>query len=195
MGIVYALIIMMASTILSTIFAAIAVIGGIFGSSSAGSFVALTVICVLALIGGFIWFFVNLTKFIDMQQNTEDRTAVSNIRTAYIIMIVGNLLMLIPIAGIFINLICAIVGYILLLIAYGNFSNSKFMNANGCAGASLLKTATIINIICSILMIIPFINILAMIGLIVALVLVFIGWTKVADGIDEMPEKREETIM
>lgn len=185
MGIVYSLIIMMVASILTAFTAAATAVTAIFGSSSAGGFVVLTVIFLLAMVGGFVWFFLNLSKFITLQRSDSDRTAISNVRTAYILFIAGTLLGLIPVAGIFINLICQIVAYVLLIIAYGNFANSPFMNEEGRSGASLLKTAAIINVICSVLMIIPFINILAMIGSIVALVLLFLGWTKVSNGYKE----------
>lgn len=187
MGVIWALVLMMAGSILMSISAMVAVAGALFGSSgAAGGFGFLTIVCLLAMIGGFVWFFINLSKFITIQQTDADRSAISNVRTSYIIFIVGAILNFIPIIGWIVNLICALVANILLIIAFNNFSNSQFMNPTGRSGASLLKVQAIITLICAILMIIPVVNILAIIGEIVALVLLFVGWSKVSNGHGEV---------
>ena len=187
MGVIWALVLMMAGSILMSISAMVAVAGALFGSSgAAGGFGFLTIVCLLAMIGGFVWFFINLSKFITIQQTDADRSAISNVRTSYIIFIVGAILNFIPVVGWIVNLICALVANILLIIAFNNFSNSQFMNPTGRSGASLLKVQAIITLICAILMIIPVVNILAIIGEIVALVLLFVGWSKVSNGHGEV---------
>ncbi|MCH5220460.1 MAG: hypothetical protein J1F20_07810 [Muribaculaceae bacterium] len=187
MGVIWALVLMMAGSILMSISAMVAVAGALFGSSgAAGGFGFLTIVCLLAMIGGFVWFFINLSKFITIQQTDADRSAISNVRTSYIIFIVGAILNFIPVIGWIVNLICALVANILLIIAFNNFSNSQFMNPTGRSGASLLKVQAIITLICAILMIIPVVNILAIIGEIVALVLLFVGWSKVSNGHGEV---------
>ena len=187
MGVIWALVLMMVGSILMSISAMVAVAGALFGSSgAAGGFGFLTIVCLLAMIGGFVWFFINLSKFITIQQTDADRSAISNVRTSYIIFIVGAILNFIPVVGWIVNLICALVANILLIIAFNNFSNSQFMNPTGRSGASLLKVQAIITLICAILMIIPVVNILAIIGEIVALVLLFVGWSKVSNGHGEV---------
>ena len=185
MGIIWSLVLMLAGTILAGIMSVLAVAGGLLGSGGAfGAFGVMAIIFVLAALGGYIWFFINLSQFIPQQKTPEDRSAISNVRTAYIISLVGTILGLIPVAGIFLALICGLISSILLIIAYGNFSNSQAMNGTGRSGASLLKTAAIISLVCSILSIIPILNILAIIGQIVALILIFMGWSKVSNGMD-----------
>lgn len=185
MGIVWSLVLMMVASFLMVFTTLGSIFGAIFGSAGAfGSFAFFTVLFLLLMLGGFVWFFVNLSKFITLQRDERDRASVSNIRTAYIIFIVGALVTFIPVVGWIAGIICQLVAYIMLIMAFGSFSTSVVMNDNGRSGASLLKVYAILSLICSILMIIPIVNILALIGLIVGVVLLFIGWTRIAGGIN-----------
>ena len=186
MGIIWGLVVMMACEIITSITAIITAAGALVGSGeTAVGFGALTIIFFLGVIAGFVWFFINLSKFIPMQKNDTDRAAISNVRLAYIIFIVGAVLAFIPVAGWIICLICDIAAYIILLLGFNSYSTSKALNETGRQGANLLKIYAILVLICAILAIIPFVNIIAIIGEIVALVLLFMGWSKVSVGIDE----------
>lgn len=185
MGIVYSLIIVMVGILLMGFSAAFSLASGIFGSASGfGLFGVLTILFLLAAIGGYVWFFINLVKFKGLQQTESDRSAISNVLVAYILMFAGTILTLIPIAGIFINLVCVIAANVLLIVAYGSFSRSQVMNQMGCNGASNLKVASIVALICGVLTIIPFLNILALLGSIAVIVLQFVGWTKISNGLN-----------
>lgn len=182
MGIVYALIVYIVASILISISSVAALISGLAGSAgAAGGFGAMTIIFLLLMIAGFVWFFVNLSKFIGLQKTDDDTKAITNVRTAYILIVIGAVLNLIPLIGWLLNLICQIVGYVLLIVAFGNFANSRALGQDGKTGANLLKVYAIISLICSVLAVIPFINILAYLGFIAAYVLLFIGWIKVSN--------------
>ena len=183
MNIIYALIIYMVAGILTGVAALFTAGSALLGSSSgATGFLALTIVALLAMIGGFVWFFIGLSKFITLQRTEADRSAVSMVRTSYIVLIAGAILGLIPLIGWIITLLCGIAAYIMLIIAFGNFSKSEFMNENGRAGASLLKVFGIIMLVCTVLAIIPFVNILAILGEIAGIILLFLGWSRISNG-------------
>lgn len=182
MGIVYAMIVYIVASFLVTITTVLTVASGMVGSgTAAGSFLLLTVIFLIAMLAGFVWFFINLSKFITLQKTDDDAKSISNVRTAYILVVVGVLVSFIPLIGWIVNLVCQIVAYILLIIAFGNYSNSRVLGMGAKSGASLLKTYAILALICGILLVIPVINFLALIGLIVAWILMFMGWVKIAN--------------
>ena len=173
MGMVYALILFVAGSLLYDFF-------------NLAFFLNLAwlirLVFLLAAVGGVVWFFLCLSKFIDIQSSDEDKKAVTTMRTAYIIMAVGMILHIIPLIGWIFNLICAIVAYILLILAFGKYSTSTTLTDVAQAGVKMLKVYAIVGLVCAILLIIPIVDIVAWIGFIVAYVCLFLGWIKVSTG-------------
>lgn len=173
MNIIWSIIIYMVAGILAGAFGSL---GSVNSTSNALKWVFLIV-----EIGGFVWYFMNLTKFITLQKNDADAAAVSGVRLAYIISIVGVVLAFIPAVGWIFNLICSIVSLILLIINFGKLSNSTVLPQGAKAGASLLKVSVIVSLVGAVLGIIPAVGwIFNLLCGIAALVLLFMGWSKVA---------------
>lgn len=184
--IVYSLIVYMAAGLLAGIFDSIASLhklSGALGGSSNGIWGVLAILMSIASIGGFVWFFVNVNKFIPLQKDASDAAAITGVRNAYIVSIAGIILAFIPAVGWIFSLICGLVSAIMLIMNYGKFSNSPVMNAVGKTGASNLKVAAILSLVGSILAIIPAVGwIFALICGIISIVFIFLGWTKVSNG-------------
>lgn len=173
MNIIYSIIIYAVAGILAGVF-------GAFGTLNSTAN-ALKWVFFIIEIGGFVWYFMNLTKFITLQKNDADSAAVSGVRLAYIISIVGVLLSMIPAVGWIFGLICSIVSLVLLIINFGKLSNSTILPQGAKEGANLLKVSVIVSLVGAVLGIIPAVGwIFALLCGIVSIVLLFMGWSKVA---------------
>lgn len=190
MGVVYAIILYSAAQILSTVFGSLADIhsaSGSFGIKvTSGIWRVLEIICTIGALGGFAWFFLNLTKFIDLQANATDTATVSRIRLGYIISIAGVVLGLIPSLGWILALICSVLSIVVLITAYDEYGKSTAIGANARRGANYLKYSIIISLIGVLLSHIPLVGwILSLICGIIAIILLFMGWTGIANGAPE----------
>lgn len=188
MGVIYAIIIYAVAGFIATVLSTLSSISSAanaFGGADmpdTGLGVASWIFLIIEL-GGFVWFFMNLSKFIGLQQNDADRNAVTMVRNAYIVQVAGVILAFLPAIGWLLALVCSLVSLIMLIIGFGNMAKSEFMNAVGKSGASLLKIGVIISLIGVVLALIPLIgDFLALICSLVYIVLLFMGWTKVSNG-------------
>lgn len=185
MGIIYAIIIFYVAPILAGLFDFIDTIGKVASAvgakSNTGGAGALYWIFTIAGWAAFVWFFMNLTKFIGLQKSNEDAQNVTKIRNAYIIIFVAGILGLIPVVGWILALVAVVVGYVMLITGFGGLSKSKVLPDGAKNGASSLKICFILFIIAAVLGLIPFAGFIlkSILGLI-AVVLLFLGWSKIA---------------
>lgn len=152
------------------------------------SYAVLAIVCVIAMLAGFAWFYLNLSKFINLQKTVDDIKCISKLRTAYILITVGILIGLIPLFGWIVNLVCQILAYVRIYIAFEKYSNSQVLGVGGKTGASLLKIYALLALISNVLLDLFFTSYLGMIGFIIAWVLLFMGWVKIAN---DTPREKE----
>lgn len=187
MGVIYALIIFYVAPIFATIFGFISDIGDVAGSIGAkadtGGAGALYWIFTIAGWAAFVWFFMNLTKFIALQKNSEDAQNVTKIRNAYIVIFVAGILALIPLLGWILSAVALIIGYVMLITGFGGLAKSTVLPEEAKSGAASLKTCFIIFIVAAVLGLIPLAgSILSAILGLVGVVLLFLGWAKIANN-------------
>lgn len=65
-------------------------------SGPTGAFGTLDIICQIAVIAGYVLFFLNIKKFVDVQANESDQKAAKDIYIAYILLIVAIVADFIP---------------------------------------------------------------------------------------------------
>lgn len=121
-------------------------IGG--NAGGLGFFVALDWICKLAMIGGYAWFFMNITKIAEAQSNESDKTNVMDIRLGYILMLASAVLGLIPYINAYGIIPCAalVFGYLKLLGGYKGLSTSATFTETCRAGWDHLRASVVMDI-------------------------------------------------
>ncbi len=142
----------------------------------------LSVIKYLLLAGivvGYVLYLLGLGGFGKILQ-PADSAAIGKIRIAVILVLVGALVGLIPIAGGFIDGILGLVAYILMLGGFSKLKSSSTFPQLACKGASLLFISTIILLVASVLGIIPLAGgIIKAIFNPVGYILMVMGWAKI----------------
>lgn len=145
-----------------------------------GGGVAFNAIISLAIIAGYVMFFLGLKDFRNVV-NLQDKDAVQKLFTATIISIAGYVLGLIPLAGWILKGICVIVSCIMMLLGYSALRNSQTFPTIAREGASKLYTAMILSIIGAVIGLIPVVGgFIGGILDIIAFIMIIIGWKKIA---------------
>ena len=137
-----------------------------------GAFGVLDTICQIAVIAGYVLFFLNIKKFVDVQPTDADRAAAKNIYIAYMLLIIGVVVRFIPVIGGIAWLVLVIIG----------------ANMTPCAknGADILYKSTIWILVGAVLSIIPFVG--GFLNAVITLVVFFTilrGWKQIGQGAPE----------
>ena len=108
-----------------------------------GAFGTLDIICQIAVIVGYVLFFLNIKKFVDAQPTDADRAAAKNVYTSYLFLIIATVVAFIPIVGGIAWLVLIILSYVKLLSGYKGLRESATLKTEAKNGAGILYTATI----------------------------------------------------
>lgn len=186
MAIMYAIIAQMVLGLLAGIFEALGAAQAaksFFYQSSGNAYKVISVICKVGALGAWVWYFLNISKFMLMQVNQPDKDAIGQVRLAIIINVAGAICAFIPAIGWVIALIAGIVAAILTIMGFAAFQKSDAMQPVGKQGAGQLKIYAILGLVAAVLAIIPLVGwILSLICSIAAIVLLFMGWNNVSKG-------------
>lgn len=148
-------------------------------SSGGGAFSVISLLLALAIIAGYVLFFLGLSHFRTVV-NTNDAPAVQKLYVATIISIVAYVCMCIPFMGL-IGKILSLVAFIMMLLGFSALKKSATFPADGRNGASKLFIAMILSVVGVVLGWIPLIGgVLSAILGIVGFILTILGWKKVA---------------
>ena len=148
-----------------------------------------TMLTGLAALVGLVFYFMGLGKLKSILDDDGVR-GVSKLKTAVILSIVAVVIGLLPLLGGIIGGIIAIIAFIFEFIGYGALKKSATIGAEGQAGAGKLRVSMIVVLVGCILGFLPGIGdtIEAFLS-IVALFLLFKGWTMVLFGLEGEVEK------
>ena len=148
-----------------------------------GAFGVLDTICQIAVIAGYVLFFLNIKKFVDVQPTEADRAAAKNIYIAYILLIIGVVVRFIPVIGGIAWLVLVIIGYVKLLSGFKALRDSANMTTGAKNGAGILYKSTIWILVGAVLSIIPFVG--GFLDAVITLVVFFTilrGWKQIGQG-------------
>ena len=123
-----------------------------------GAFGVLDTICQIAVIAGYVLFFLNIKKFVEVQPTEADRAAAKNIYIAYMLLIIGVVVRFIPVIGGIAWLVLVIIGYVKLLSGFKALRDSANMTPCAKNGAGILYKSTIWILVGAVLSIIPFVG-------------------------------------
>lgn len=115
--------------------------GGMDDFSPSG-FDAVKWILSAAIIGGYIYFYSSISKFVEVQTNEPDRESAGKIKTSYTILIVAYLIAYIPLFGNFIRFILVLVAYCKQRSGYRGLAESQTLPPAAKSGARLLRSCT-----------------------------------------------------
>lgn len=152
-------------------------------SGPTGAFGTLDIICQIVVIAGYVLFFLNIKKFMEVQANEADQKGAKDIYLAYILLIVADIVDFIPVIGGIAWLVLVIVGYVKLLSGFKALRDSATYSELAKSGAAVLYTSTIWILAGAVVSIIPFVG--GFINAIITLVVFFTilrGWKKIQDG-------------
>ena len=141
-----------------------------------GAFGVLDTICQIAVIAGYVLFFLNIKKFVDVQPTDADRAAAKNIYIAYMLLIIGVVVRFIPVIGGIAWLVLVIIGYVKLLSGFKALRDS----------ANMTPKSTIWILVGAVLSIIPFVG--GFLDAVITLVVFFTilrGWKQIGQGAPE----------
>ena len=109
-----------------------AIFGAIDGILNPVSFMAA---CQIAVIVGYVLFFLNIKKFVDAQPTDADRAAAKNVYTSYLFLIIATVVAFIPIVGGIAWLVLIILSYVKLLSGYKGLRESATLKTEAKNGA------------------------------------------------------------
>lgn len=188
--VIYALFGILVS-IIGSLVALVTVSSALTGNMSSFSLsvviLALLQICVLA---GYLMFFFGIKGLRDASAGEPDAPSFDKMYIAAILSLCGSFVSIfpIPVLSTIIAGCLKLAAVILLLIAYSNLKRSAALSAfspAAAAGFGTLFTAELLSLIGSCISWIPLINFIGAIFAIVAFVLTFVGWKKVATPVVE----------
>lgn len=149
------------------------------GSSSGGGLGVISILLSIAIIVGYVMFFLGLSHFRTVV-NTNDAPAVQKLYVAAIISIVAYVVGCIPLMGL-VAKILALVAFIMMLLGFSALKNSATFPADARNGASKLFIAMILSVVGVIVGWIPFIGgVLGAILGIIGFILTILGWKKIS---------------
>lgn len=150
-------------------------------SDGANTLDTITLITGIVSIACTVIFLVYITKLIDLV-NAADKDAVSKIRLANVIAIVGSIFVaFVPSLGI-VAFIINVVAWVILFMAYGSLKNSSTFPAEAAKGMGRLRTAMILSIIGALVALIPFIGFIGGLVSLFAFIWNILGWKRVANS-------------
>lgn len=188
MCLIWSTIIFMVAQVFSAMFLAMAVGTSFFSKSVAEVMTILTIMFVMLMAGGFVWYFFSLGRFTEMQRNETDRTTMRNILIANIILVGGFLFTLLisffvnAIAGWWLNWLIEIGAYVWLMISFGQYAKSTALPEGAKVGANFIRVACIVALSGTAISFIPIVGTaLDIMAGLAYIALLFIGWSKIAN--------------
>lgn len=170
-----------AKSIVDPIVSASSAASFISGSSSGSGGSLISTLLSLAIVAGYVLFFLGLSHFRTVVKN-EDAPAVQKLYVATILSICAYALGCIPFLGL-IAKILALVSFIMMLLGFAALKKSATFPAEARNGASNLFIAMILSVVGIILGWIPLIGgVLSAILAIAGFVLTILGWKKIANA-------------
>ena len=151
-----------------------------------GAFGTLDIICQIAVIVGYVLFFLNIKKFVDAQPTDADRAAAKNVYTSYLFLIIATVVAFIPIVGGIAWLVLIILSYVKLLSGYKGLRESATLKTEAKNGAGILYTATIWILVGMVINIIPLVG--GFLNAIISLIMFFYvlrGWKQIGQNAPE----------
>ncbi len=148
--------------------------------STAGVF---EIILDLLVIAGYVIFYHSISNFVGVQKDDIDAKHVGDIKTAYILILIGAGCGLIPVIGWIAALVLNIIAYVKLLTAYKALSTSPTWTDSAHQGAAKLRVATILELVAVCVAWIPIVGLIAVMVLqIVAFFMLVKGWELIHAG-------------
>lgn len=162
----------------------VSILAALSGEDMPGSaFGTLDTICQILVIAGYVLFFLNIKKFVDIQTTDADRKAAKDIYIAYILLIVAIVADFIPVIGGIAWLVLVIIGYIKLLSGFKALKASETWSEEARSGAGLIFSSTIWLLAGAVISIIPFVG--GFLNALITLIIFFTilrGWKKIQAG-------------
>ena len=176
------------------LFGALAIAGAVTSFASSGDVSAfamftgggmgiLALIFALVDLGAFVWYFLQISKFVTLQTNKPDADAIAMVRNAVIVSFVGLICGFIPLVGGVIAALLNIAAAVMILLGFNSFSKSAVLPQVGKVGAGQLKVYAILAIVGAVLALIPLVGtVLGGLCSLVGLVFLIMGWNNVSKG-------------
>lgn len=194
-SILWAIVTQIVATFLMGVFAGLAAVGAaaaimsgdsdvsMFAIFTGGGMGILALIFALVAIGAYVWYFLQISKFVTLQTNKPDADAIAMVRNAVIVSFVGMICSFIPVIGWVISALLNIAAAIMIFLGFNSFSKSAVLPQAGKVGAGQLKVYAILAIVGSVLAIIPLVgSILGGLCGLVGLIFLIMGWNNVSKG-------------
>lgn len=169
-----------------------AVLGLIMGGAAIASMASgdvgagIATILVIPVIGlvisivGYVFILGGLKAFSEVQAAPADAQAVMDIRTAYLLQLIGAICGIIPIIGWIASLVLTILFFIKALGGYGKLSQSATFPIEARNGAGKVRIAVILTLVGVIVALIPLLGaVLALILSVLSLILTLMGWNAI----------------
>ncbi|MBO4994809.1 MAG: hypothetical protein J6C78_02455 [Muribaculaceae bacterium] len=142
-----------------------------------------TMMTSVAALVGFIMYLMGLGK-LGASVDKEGQLGVSKLKIAVILGVCGVIISIIPLIGGIIGGIFGIVAFIFGYIGYGNLMKCATIGAMGNAGASKVRMSMIVSVIAAIVDFFPMTGIIVSLLALLALWLIYSGWTMIYKGIE-----------
>lgn len=142
----------------------------------------------IAALVGLVLYFIGLSKLKDSLDANGAKGA-SRLKIAVILGIVAVVFGWIPLLGGIIAGILLIIGFIFEFLGYGDMKQSASLGAEGQEGAGKLRISMIILLVAAVINLFPLTGMIVGLISLVALYLVFKGWTMVLLGLENEVEK------
>ena len=141
---------------------------------------------------GYVLFYKSLVRFIRLQQSEADRLSALKIRNAYLLIVIGLIMLYIPLLGTLANFVLCIVAYSKLISAYGRLGRSPLLPQEASWGMRRLRAAHIWILVAYIVGIIPVVG-SAFEGIVVFVTFFVIlsGWGMVKRGAPSLLPEEE----
>lgn len=157
----------------------LAILFGAFGGVSFGVTAILALIAAIGAAVGYVLFFIGLGEWRQIV-DPNDFKGVNRLRTAVLLNIIGIILGCIPLLG-WIGSILSFIGFILMLLGYGELKKSATFPEMARVGAGKIHTSMILNIVAVVLGLIPVAGgFIELVVSIVAFYFMFTGWKSIA---------------
>ncbi|MBP3547590.1 MAG: hypothetical protein J6J64_02830 [Alistipes sp.] len=156
--------------------------GDLEGAVSFGFMDVLGLIASLAVIAGYVLFYIGLNKWREIA-DTNDAQAINKLRIAALLTMISSVVVYIPVVGTITGAILSIVALILMLMGYSALKSSTTLPEGARVGAGKLYTAQILSIIAVVVVWIPVLGWIA--GPILSLIAFFKmlkGWKTIANS-------------
>ena len=137
----------------------------------------------LVALGAYVWYFLQISKFVTLQTNKPDADAIAMVRNAVIVSFAGMICCFIPVVGGVIAALLNIAAAVMILLGFNSYRKSAVLPQVGKVGAGQLKVYAILAIVGAVLSLIPLAGgILGGICNLVGLIFLIMGWNNVSKG-------------